>query len=285
MRMGSLSRGRAALWAAALVLTCGRGVLADSTVIVYANNGFPGDSYTNTDPYPPTTNLTIPIGSSGWKYDNLRQQTTIGVNTTFAHDGDGSVYFNSNSPTGVGKADIALGSFVASGVSLGSLSSLTALAYDWYRSSASTNSAVQAPSLRIYVSNGTNSGYLVWEPTYNGVAVTTDVWHTSDAFAGGTGLFWANGSIPGAADPIAGLKTISDWKSLLSGYYVTGINSGVGSGWNGQFIGAVDDIKIGFDGVSTTYNFEVVPEPSSVALSLIAGACGLAEAVRRRRSR
>ena len=72
----------------------------------------------------------------------------------------------------------------------------------------------------------------------------------------------------------------------LGNYSVFGISSGVGSGWSGNFYGAVDNITLGFTGgTSTTFNFEVVPEPSSAALALTAGLAGLIEAIRRRRSR
>ena len=59
-----------------------------------------------------------------------------------------------------------------------------------------------------------------------------------------------------------------------------GVSAGVGSGWD-TLQGAVDDITVGFGGASTTYNFEVVPEPATVAL-VGAGLMGLLMVVRRR---
>lgn len=43
------------------------------------------------------------------------------------------------------------------------------------------------------------------------------------------------------------------------------LSIGVGSGW-GPFVGAADTLTVGFNGVTTTYNFEVIPEPASLAL-------------------
>jgi hypothetical protein len=63
---------------------------------------------------------------------------------------------------------------------------------------------------------------------------------------------------------------------------VYGISAGVGSGW-GTFQGAVDDITVGFGGASTTYNFEVVPEPSTVLL-VGTGLMGMLIVARRRRA-
>jgi len=45
---------------------------------------------------------------------------------------------------------------------------------------------------------------------------------------------------------------------------ILGFSAGVGSGWNGVFTGAVDDISWTIAGSTTSWNFEVmqaVPEP------------------------
>jgi hypothetical protein len=64
--------------------------------------------------------------------------------------------------------------------------------------------------------------------------------------------------------------------------YVISVNAGIGSGWNGTFTGAVDNITFGFNGTYTTYNFEVVPEPASM-LALGSGLIGLLGLRRRKR--
>jgi hypothetical protein len=65
------------------------------------------------------------------------------------------------------------------------------------------------------------------------------------------------------------LKTIPEWLNAASDanatLFVISVNAGIGSGWNGTFEGAVDNITFGFNGTYTTYNFEVVPEPASMA--------------------
>lgn len=48
--------------------------------------------------------------------------------------------------------------------------------------------------------------------------------------------------------------------------WVASINVGIGSGWNGQFDGAVDNVQLGFGGASPTvydYNFETDPPVST----------------------
>lgn len=270
MQMSWIATGRKALWAVAVAAVAARGARAD--VVVYSNDGPPGDAVTGSN------DSFVPVGASDWYYSNLRVGATIGINTANPRSGNGSVLFQTSG--GTAKADITY----APGGAIGLLSELSNLSYDWYRDSSSTNPGAQAPSLRLFVSNGVNTGYLVWEPTYNGMPgnVTTDAWVSSDAYDGGSGLFWGTGSLPGGAPPIAGLKSMSQWKSDLDGYIVYAVNSGVGSGWNGDFLGAVDNITYGFNGESVTTNFEVVPEPSSIAMGLIAGGLGLAASIRRR---
>ena len=279
MQMSWIATGRKALWAVAVAAVAAHGARAD--VVVYSNDGPPGDAVTGSG------DSSVAIGTSGWSYSNLRPGATIGIsnstagfNVNYAPLGDGSVVFRS--VDGTAKADI---NYDTDGTHL--LSELTQLSYDWYRDSSSDNPGAQAPSLRLYVSDGVNQGYLVWEPTYNGMPgnVTTDAWVSSNAFAAGQDKFWATGSLPGAAPPEIGLKSIADWKSELGGYAVLAVNSGVGSGWNGTFLGAVDNIAYGFHNQTVTTNFEVVPEPSSIAMGLIAGGLGLAASIRRRRSR
>ncbi|MGI4855177.1 MAG: PEP-CTERM sorting domain-containing protein [Janthinobacterium lividum] len=61
---------------------------------------------------------------------------------------------------------------------------------------------------------------------------------------------------------------------------VYGLSTGIGSGWDGTFDGAIDNITLGSrNGGTTTYNFEAAATPVAVTpepTSLIMVASGLA---------
>jgi hypothetical protein len=241
-----------------------------ASVEVYSNNPSPGDFFTHSG----VGDGSQAIGGSGWSYNNVRNNAVIGINNTLANNGNGSVGFQV--PTGA-KADIEMYG------SLGTLGQLSSFGYDWYRDSTSTASSHYHPSLRLLVSDpvtGAN-GYLVFELAYNPSvsAVPVDQWVTEDIVASDYNL-WATGSLPGAFSDYN--TTLSEWQINHSDYLVLGISSGVGSGWDGSFNGGVDNITIGFNGDSTTYNFEVlsqgvVPEPTTILVwSGIAACAGLA---------
>ncbi|MCS6831495.1 MAG: PEP-CTERM sorting domain-containing protein, partial [bacterium] len=127
--------------------------------------------------------------------------------------------------------------------------------------------------------------------------VPTDQWITEDLFSynGGNGANLWQGVLSGTLagwqfDAYGNWKPISTWKSgyqpkggRLGPIYnpnqmgltfnanslVIGVSLGIGSGWNGTFEGAVDNLVIGFGGTNPytlSYNFEVVPEPATMAL-------------------
>ncbi len=92
------------------------------------------------------------------------------------------------------------------------------------------------------------------------------------------------GNLPNAGTYYSNSIDLSNWQSTYGNYNVLGVSAGCGSGW-GSFSGAVDDITFGFNGASTTYNFEVVPEPGTLALLAAFGLTALGAAwMRRRRS-
>ncbi len=250
-------------------LCAGQGLAA--TIIVggppvYTNAG--GPSY--SDPFVPGT----------WMRTDVRAGSSVGVSTDFPQSGTSSVYFSGTN--GVSKANLT---YVGAGP-LGALSNLTSLSYDWYRDSSSTNPANQAPVLRLLTNGGAT---LIWEQANNGFvgALPVDQWITS-MIDPATARFWTTNSVNqpgfGAGATIAQLIAGG---FLLPGSDVVGIEIGFGSGWNGAFVGAADNVTIGFgNGDPTTWNFDVaaeVPEPASLAVWSLMGVAGLAYRWRNRK--
>jgi hypothetical protein len=247
-----------------------------ATTIVYSNNPAPGDDVTSG---------SAAVGTSGWIYNNVRYDGHVGIRTDLPRSGNGSVWFKGEQgPSGnSSKADIEYWSRTP----LGTLNDLNLLSYEWYRKSGSyTAHAHYHPVLRIWLSNGdgaygfdgSSKGYLVFERAYNAPwytsAVPTNTW-VGDSITDST-VLWSTGSLPDAFGVYN--RTLSQWKSLIGNYKVYAISAGIGSGW-GTFEGAVDNISYQFgNGPVVTTNFEVVPEPTTMALfglGLLGAAGGL----------
>jgi hypothetical protein len=266
---------------------------AQATVTVYSQNPVPGDSFTNGGP----TNQGQSFGNPNWVYNNTRGSGSVGIRTNYPRSGNGSVYFNS--PGSSGKADIEYfadpvlvgGNFVPnpfnSSSILGPLAALSHLSYEWYRDGSSTAPASLHPVLRLGIlrvnsDNTAAVGYLTFERVYNGFgAAPTNSWQSDDIVSNNYKL-WATASL-GFGEVF---KTIPDWVSAANAVgatlFVISVNAGIGSGWNGTFEGAVDNITFGFGGNYTTYNFEVVPEPASM-VALGSGLIGLLGLRRRKK--
>lgn len=273
---------------------------AQATVTVYSQNTAPGDLFTNTG----SSIQGQSFGNANWVYNNTRGGGSVGIRNNYPRSGNGSVYFNS--PSSTGRADIeyfvnpvnAGGNFGPNPYDpssiLGPLAALSHLSYEWYRDSSSTAPDYLHPVLRLGIlrvnqDNSINLGYLVFERIYNGFgAAPTNSWQ-SDDIIGSSYKMWATRSL-GFGDPNDNinnvLKTIPEWVTAASDanatLYVISVNAGIGSGWNGTFTGAVDNITFGFNNTFTTYNFEVVPEPASI-VALGSGLIGLLGLRRRKR--
>ncbi|MCS6951084.1 MAG: PEP-CTERM sorting domain-containing protein [bacterium] len=266
-----------------LLVTAVLATAVSAQTIVYSNNPAPGDLFVNAGP----ANQGQAVGTSGWYYNNVRNNGVVGINTTYPWNGNGSVYFNT--PSGAAKADIEYlvnavsvsGNFFSAGV-IAPFSQLQSLSYRWYRDSSSTVAAHFHPVVRVLLDADGNllttsdRGGLVWEGVYQTVSspwtpasAPTNSWQsytvTDSSYMWNFGLgigFAANiNSTPYAYD-----ATLAEWKNYFPNAVIIGFSMGVGSGWNGVFTGAVDGISWTINGQTTSFNFEVVPEPATMAL-------------------
>jgi len=236
----------------------------------------PAGVFTNNGP----TNMAGPgVGFDQWFANNVRNGGSAGITTTNPNNGNGSLAFSGPANA---KADFE---YYFSAPNQFLLSDLNALSYDYYRSSSSTAGSQYAPALRLSVTNGTQTGYLVYEGIYNGTPVSP----VNSFIAANTisAKFWATGSLPDAFNNYD--RTLSDWTTLVPNLRVTALSTGIGSGWNGSFEGAVDQITFGVAGRgTTTFNFEAgavaaVPETSTWLMMLVGfGMIGTTARYRRR---
>lgn len=181
--------------------------------------------------------------------------------------GAGSLQLTTNSSSA--KAQLYYYGFA--GTSLSDISDIT---YSTYRDSASTNSAVQYPSLNLevdYKGDGTSYTTLVWEPdyAYGQSDLKTDTWQTWDAMAASQtadqGGWWSTHAIPG----VCAFNCYVSWQTIVSNNpnakVVGGFGINIGSGWAGTFQGNADALAIDVGGSTTTFNFEpLIGPPTSV---------------------
>ena len=227
-----------------------------------------------------------------WYQANVGAGSTVGITSDYARSGNGSAYFNSTQG-GTGKADLVYTFGTGGAPATVALSTLTSVSFDFYRAGTSTTGANFAPVLRLdMLKDGAFAGSLVFENVYQQQTPSpVDTWTTLTANLN-SGIFWATNSKlgPTFASANGGQQTLAQWIAGNSGstLSVYGLEIGIGSGWNDQFYGAVDNVNVAFSGGRTvSSNFEVaattpaVPEPATWAM-MIAG-FGLVGATMRRR--
>ncbi|MEP6781122.1 MAG: PEPxxWA-CTERM sorting domain-containing protein [Gemmatimonadaceae bacterium] len=255
-----------------------------------------------TAPGTGTNNPTCAGQFDKWCAYDVRDNASVGQTTANPRSGNGSLAFSSPVGDGTGKAKADF-DYLFSPANQFKIKDIQSMSYDWFRNTSSTNNAVQVPALRLIV-EGPSAAYvdqLVFEPTYQpGGTTPAGSWQTSLISTGS--YFWWNkdcqnrfGPGPDYAVSLAtwgvGHSTTSGpgcTSAIADNAKVLGFSVGVGSGWNGQFDGAVDNISFRLKNqeIATTYNFEVastVPEPSTYAL-MIAGLAAVGFAARRRRN-
>ena len=222
-------------------------------------------------------NIT-PANLQGWGPANVRNSGAVSITTAYPNATNGSLQFFQS--TSIDKADFEIVNSNPGGFGL--VKDITAVGYEFYRASG-TAPAFLAPVLRLGVYDPVSgkSSLLIWEPAYNGYASSVPVgsWVTIDASAGN---WWMRALGASACTYEVFGITLAEWVSGLndgspigpmygctpnpvgSQAWVVSINVGIGSGWNGSFDGAVDNVQLGFNSTPpAVYNFEVDPATST----------------------
>ncbi len=267
----------------ALACLVGLGLLStplQAGVIVYptVTIGTAADAWSTTDP-----------GLGGWYYGDIRNSGTVGVTTTYDHTSSTAA---ATYPGSQGSLEFTLTSgsdkagFVYSFDNPFALGGLVGASYDWYRSSTSTNPQTQAPALFFWVDvdgdlSTSDTIGLKYEAVYNGFgqSMPEDAWQTSVIDASTNLWSWDD-----ANHAWNNYITLAQWLTYHPNAIVTGMGVDVGSGWNGEFSGAVDFIAVN----NLFFDFQVapsssVPEPTTIAIWGMFGGLGLIATQRRRR--
>lgn len=247
---------------------------AFAQVTVFSNNvggdGFTDPGTTNPGASQLITSYTGP-NTEVWAYTEVKDMATVGIDGTNPYGAgmNGSAHIRTlGGGNTQGKASIAYGRLDSQ--ALGTLDNLSAWSADFYTNSS--DFAGQSMVLRMYVSNGNYSGYLVYDTTWqpgNNPTITFNSWNTID-FLNNPGVFYVRGT--GNLNDANALGTSSEMsftvaRNLLTGkgFNVYSFNAGFGTS-SGQYDGFVDNYTIGFGGSNTVFDFEVVPEPATMAV-------------------
>lgn len=222
----------------------------------------------------PCSTFVRPGSLMNWMPANVRTNATVGIDTVQARSGLGSLHFTTNTiVSGQDKADYVNYWGVVPGRTLGNLDTLS---YELFRAASSTTGNLFAPAFRLaYQTTGGQTGYLIYEPAYNGFGggFPTNTWISANILGAN---FWmrAFGAPSQTIDHYD--ITLAEWISgmnngnpiaadgdghvphmLNASTNIVGIEVGVGSGWGATFDGNVDNVLLSFaNGNTVCANFE-----------------------------
>lgn len=218
------------------------------------------------------TVVVTPDDTQGWKSTGTQGGGTVGITAEQPRSGSGSLEMNTSGSSG--RVRYIQGGTSAFGSSMGKVSEINSLSFDWFRSSASTAAAHFSPAFRVHVGDGFKSSELIWEFVYSNpkTAAPTDGWQSVNLLASDQLFYkYAGGVVTSGGAQVN--QSFGDWlASYGKNAKVVGISVGFGSGASGTFEGYVDNVRLGFAGKdATTWNFEThavstVPEPASMLL-------------------
>ena len=162
------------------------------------------------------------------------------------------------------------------------LSNVQGIGYSTYRDPSSTGFIAGVAALNIRVDldgNGTADAYMVYEPYQDqgNAAVLTGVWQNWDAYRAGAAKWWINTGAPGC-----GQATPCTWSAIVAAYPNATVREAVNCGpagitspcpgslgvnqgsFNSGIISSVDALYVNVLGDTTTFNFEPVPQCTTV---------------------
>lgn len=225
-----------------------------------------------------TTYVVTPTTLQGWQIQTDTTQTVTFVEGP------------ATPPLPTGSAQLSVGADGDGGAQLRQtnfagtkLADLTTLSYSTF---VQQNNDGQAPYIILNVDrdgNGTVDDLLFFEPVYQSATyfpsnpqpfVALNQWQTWDALDGGWYGIDAHGFFPTFGSPGTGVQPLSNY--IAANPNATILNSTTGKGgvrivagfgapsWN-NFVGNVDNFRIGVNNVETIYNFELHTTPTSAA--------------------
>lgn len=204
--------------------------------------------------------IVTPAALNGWSGAAYGGGSTS-ISTAFPRSGNGSAEITL--PTDTAEVDWAYE--LAAPVLL---ASFVGASYDYWRDSASTNPAIQAPAYALWVDSDCNTAtsgdqaYLVYEPYYQtSTNPPTDQW-VSAAITPGSQVWQAGGGVGWTLQPLSAYMggTATGGTTISGASCILGVVAFAGSGWAGAFHGAIDNVTLTTaDGEIVNANFEVAP--------------------------
>ena len=268
---------------------------------------------------PQTVQSPTGNGQSTFAYDAVGERGDSGytaITTNAPRGAAGTAGANGSLEIHGGRSRYVIGSiyetFLGSPApSLGSLSNVSSLTFDWQTAVVGSGQTHGAPVVRLHIMDNGIRSEMIWEHVYNGgvagvappagwqTSSASDVFYLNVRDNDGAAFLAQNSGVQGlsiegnqSGNGVVYLNggqlnnTIGSWQSYFSANaFITGVSFGAGSGFGSNFVGYLDNARLSTTGGDTfVVNFEAaqaVPEPATWAM-MIAG-FGLVGGIARRR--